>query len=107
AKQEHKENIEKFVVAGASKRGWTTWLAGAVDPRVTAIAPMVIDMLNMKAQTQWAQKVYGKQSDQIHDYTELNLVENMDRPRMVELRGFVDPYSYRARYRNIPKLLLL
>lgn len=107
AKQEHQESIEKFVVAGASKRGWTTWLTAAVDPRVTAIAPMVIDMLNMKAQTQWAEKVYGKQSEQIRDYTELNLVEKMDDPRMIELRGFVDPYSYRARYRNIPKLLLL
>src|SRR5215212_3662046 len=106
AQKEHQQKIEKFVVAGASKRGWTTWLTGAVDPRVAAIAPMVIDMLNMKAQTQWAQKVYGKQSEQIRDYTELNLVEQMDHPRMVQLRTFVDPYSYRARY-NIPKLLLL
>jgi len=106
AKQEHKENIEKFVVTGASKRGWTTWLTGAVDPRVTAIAPMVIDMLNMKAQTQWAQKVYGKQSDQIRDYTNLNLIDQIDNPRMVELRKFVDPYSYRNRY-TMPKLLLL
>jgi len=105
--KEHNEKIEKFVVAGASKRGWTTWLTGAVDPRVTAIAPMVIDMLNMKAQTQWAQKVYGKQSEQISDYTELNLIDKIDEPRMVALRGFVDPYSYRARYKNIPKLLLL
>src|SRR5215212_746037 len=106
AQKEHQQKIEKFVVAGASKRGWTTWLTGAVDPRVTAIAPMVIDMLNMKAPTQWAQKVYGKQSDQIHDYTELNLVERQDEPRMIELRGFVDPYSYRNRYK-MPKLILL
>lgn len=106
AKQEHQQSIEKFVVAGASKRGWTTWLTAAVDKRVVGIAPMVIDMLNMKAQTQWAEKVYGRQSEQISDYTELNLIERMDEPRMVKLRGFVDPYSYRARY-NIPKLLLL
>ena len=107
AQQKHGEKIEKFVVAGASKRGWTTWLSGAADKRVVAIAPMVIDMLNMKAQTQWAAKVYGKQSDQIRDYTELNLIDKMDDPAMVKLRGFVDPYSYRARYKNIPKLLLL
>lgn len=106
AQREHQEKVERFVVAGASKRGWTTWLTAAVDKRVVGMAPMVIDMLNMKAQTQWAQKVYGKQSEQISDYTDLNLVENMDHPRMVELRKFVDPYSYRARY-NIPKLLLL
>lgn len=30
----------------------------------------------------------------------------MDDPRMVELRQWVDPYSYRARY-TMPKLLLL
>ena len=36
------QNIDRFVTGGASKRGWTTWLAGAVDPRVQAIAPMVI-----------------------------------------------------------------
>ena len=106
SQKEHSEKIQKWVVTGASKRGWTTWLTAAVDKRVVGIAPMVIDMLNMREQTQWAQKVYGKQSEQIRDYTDLNLVENMDHPRMVELRKFVDPYSYRARY-NIPKLLLL
>jgi len=106
AQQEYQQKIEKFVVGGASKRGWTTWLTGAVDPRVTAIAPMVIDMLNMKAQTDWAEKVYGRQSEQIRDYTDLHLVEKVDDPVMVKLRGWVDPYSYRQRY-NMPKLLLL
>src|SRR5438309_8451683 len=89
------QKVEKFVVGGASKRGWTTWLTGAVDPRVQAIAPMVIDMLNMSTQAKWAQKVYGKQSEQIRDYTDLNLLEKMDEPDMVKLRGWVDPYSYR------------
>jgi PhoPQ-activated pathogenicity-related protein len=106
ARKEHNEKIEKFVVTGASKRGWTTWLTAALDQRVVAIAPMVIDMLNMKAQTAWAEKVYGKQSEQIRDYTELKLVERMDEPRMVKLRSFVDPYSYRNRYK-LPKLILL
>lgn len=106
AQTEHQQKVEKFVVSGASKRGWTTWLSAAADARVCAIAPMVIDMLNMRAQTEWAQKVYGRQSEQIHDYTELGLVEKMDAPPMAKLRGIVDPYSYRARY-NIPKLLLL
>ncbi len=96
----------RFVVSGASKRGWTTWLTAAADTRVAGIAPMVIDMLNMKAQTRWAQQVYGKQSEKIGDYTELNLIERMDDPRMIELRSWVDPYSYRTRY-TLPKLLLL
>jgi PhoPQ-activated pathogenicity-related protein len=106
ANKEHKQKIEKFVVAGASKRGWTTWLTAAVDPRVTAMVPMVFDMLNMKAQTDWAQKVYGKQSEEISDYTDLNLVQQIDTPAMQKLRSWVDPYSYRAGY-TMPKLLLL
>lgn len=106
SKQQLPSGVERFVVTGASKRGWTTWLAGAVDPRVCGIAPVVIDMLNMKAQTQWAQRVYGRQSEKINDYTEIGLVEKMDLPEMVRLRGIVDPYSYRAAF-TMPKLLLL
>jgi PhoPQ-activated pathogenicity-related protein len=106
AQQDFGQNIARFVVGGASKRGWTTWLTAAVDGRVKAIAPMVIDMLNMKAQARWAQQMYGAQSKEINAYTKLHLTERMDEPRMVELRSWVDPYSYRARY-TMPKLLLL
>jgi PhoPQ-activated pathogenicity-related protein len=35
-------NIQKFMVAGESKRGWTTWTTAAVDKRVFAAAPMVM-----------------------------------------------------------------
>ncbi len=106
AQQEWGQKVDSFVVTGASKRGWTTWLTGAVDPRVKAIAPMVIDMLNMKAQLNWAQKVYGKQSDEISDYTKIGLQLQMDDPPMIKLRSWVDPYSYRRRY-TLPKLILL
>ena len=106
AKSEFKQDIRHFVVSGASKRGWTTWLTGAADGRVVAIAPMVIDMLNMKTQLKWTQKVYGKQSEEINDYTQINLQDRQDEPAMVKLRGFVDPYSHRNRY-TMPKLILL
>ena len=106
ARRDFGQKLSRFVVTGASKRGWTTWLTAAVDPRVKAIAPIVIDMLNMKVQTQWAAQMYGRQSEQIEDYTSYHLPERMDEPRMVELRGWVDPYSYRSRY-TLPKLLLL
>ena len=106
ARKEFGQKVKRFLVTGASKRGWTTWLSAAVDPRVKAIAPIVIDMLNMKVQTQWAAKMYGRQSEEIEDYTSYNLTQRMDEPRMVELRQWVDPYSYRARY-TLPKLLLL
>lgn len=106
ARAQHGQRLDRFVVGGASKRGWTTWLTAAVDRRVCGLAPMVFDMLNMKAQTDWAQKVYGRQSEQIHDYVELGLVEKLDTPPLVQLRRWVDPYSYCQRYTQ-PKLILL
>lgn len=106
AQQAFQQQIEGFVVAGASKRGWTTWLTGALDPRIKGMAPMVIDMLNMEQQLRWSAKVYGRQSEEISDYTELNLHQNQDDPAMVKLRSWIDPYEYRLRY-TMPKLLLL
>jgi PhoPQ-activated pathogenicity-related protein len=106
AQKQFGQKIERFVAGGASKRGWTTWLTGAIDPRIKAIAPMVIDTLNMKVQTQWAEKMYGRQSEEIKDYVELRLTERLDDKQTVELRSWVDPYSYRERY-TFPKLLLL
>ena len=106
ARAAHGQQVERFVVSGASKRGWTTWLAGAVDPRVCAIVPVVIDMLNMKAQTQWAQRVYGRQSEKINDYTDIGLMERLDQPEAARLLEIVDPFSYRAAF-TMPKLLLL
>src|SRR5947209_8214650 len=50
SKQDLGEPIDKFIISGASKRGWTTWLTAAIDQRVRAIAPVVIDTLNMRAQ---------------------------------------------------------
>src|SRR5260370_23940784 len=44
-----KTAVKKFVVAGGSKRGWTTWLTGAVDSQVVALMPAVIDVVNARA----------------------------------------------------------
>src|SRR6185436_6599338 len=89
--------IQGFVVAGASKRGWTTWLTGAVDPRVNAIAPMVIDLLNMVPQMAHQLATWGSFSEQLHDYTGRGIQVHMLGTAGQELRAMVDPYSYRAR----------
>src|SRR5207244_4278406 len=59
AQREWGVRIEGFIVSGASKRGWTTWLTAAADARVIAIAPLVIDTLNMKEQLPHQLKSYG------------------------------------------------
>ncbi|MGH7852439.1 MAG: PhoPQ-activated protein PqaA family protein, partial [Candidatus Binatia bacterium] len=64
-KKEWSQSIDKFIVAGASKRGWTTWLAAAVDQRVGAIAPVVIDTLNMREQMPRQLKAFGAYSSRL------------------------------------------
>lgn len=54
-----KVTIDKFVVAGGSKRGWTTWCTAAVDKRVAAAVPIVIDVLNVNASMKHHAAVYG------------------------------------------------
>lgn len=97
------EPVEKFVVTGASKRGWTTWLTGAVDSRVAAIAPMVIPTLNMKVQTQHQKDVWGFYSEQIADYTARGLTETFSTEAGAKLWKIVDPYFYIDQI-TVPKL---
>ena len=39
------------------QRGWTTWTVGAVDKRVVAIAPIVMDLLNMQTVSRYKKLV--------------------------------------------------
>ena len=103
--REWKLPVKSFVVTGASKRGWTTWLTAASDSRVKAIAPMVIDTLNMKAQGPYQLKSFGKYSEQIHDYTERGLVPTPDTPEAQRLWSMVDPWIYREQLK-LPKLII-
>jgi PhoPQ-activated pathogenicity-related protein len=105
ARQEWKVEIRHFIVSGASKRGWTTWLTGAADRRVKAIAPLVIDTLNMQAQLPHQLKSYGKYSEMIRDYTQRGLVPMPDTPRAKKLWAMVDPWVYREKL-TMPTLII-
>jgi PhoPQ-activated pathogenicity-related protein len=98
-------DIDAFTVTGASKRGWTTWLTGVVDPRVQAIAPMVIDVLNMESQMQLARTVWGGPSEMISPYTDRAITERLATPAGRELLAIVDPYSYRQQL-SLPKIII-
>ena len=97
--------IKQFVVSGASKRGWTTWLSAAVDPRVVAAAPLVIDVLNMGTQMRHHLSAYGFYSEAIQDYVDLHVFERLGTPEGLRLQAIVDPYVYRGRY-TLPKCLI-
>lgn len=105
ARDEWKLEPKKFTVTGASKRGWTTWLTAAVDPRVECLAPMVIDMLNLRSHLRLQLDSWGGYSDEIHDYTDLGIHKLVETPAGDKLLAIVDPYSYRKQITQ-PKLLL-
>lgn len=104
-KEQWQTEIKQFVVSGASKRGWTSWLTGASDPRVKAIAPLVIDTLNMRAQIPHQWESFGKFSEQIEDYTRKGLVPIPDTEEANRLWSMVDPWVYRDKLK-LPKLML-
>lgn len=106
-KKELKLDIQSFVVAGASKRGWTTWMTGASgDKRVIGIGPMVIDTLNMKKQMDYQLTSWGAYSEQIDDYTRKGIQQKMDTPVGKDLWKMVDPFTYRQNI-AMPKLLFM
>lgn len=97
--------INQFVVAGGSKRGWTTWMTAAVDKRVIAIAPIVIDVLNVDQSMQHHYSSYGFWAPAIGDYVHHKIVDRRNEPRYVELLKIEDPYAYRERL-TMPKCII-
>lgn len=98
-----KVRVDQFVVAGGSKRGWTTWTTAAVDDRVVAIVPMVIDVLNNEKSMEHHYRAYGFWAPAIGDY--VNLHSWAGTPQYTALMKIEDPYSYRDRLR-MPKLIM-
>ncbi len=105
SEQGGKNKVEKFVVAGGSKRGWTTWCTAAVDKRVEAIVPIVIDVLNVNESMKNHTKAYGFFSLAVGDYMRHNIMQRMNDPRLKELYNIEDPFSYRDRL-TMPKYIV-
>ena len=106
SKEKLQVNIDSFTVSGASKRGWTTWLTGASDKRVAAIAPMVIDVLNMPVSLDYQIEAWKEYSIQIEDYTKLEIPQTVSSPEGKAITTMIDPYSYRAKL-TMPKLIFI
>ena len=103
-----KITVDQFVVSGGSKRGWVTWLVGAVDKRVIAIMPTVIDALNSEAITRHQFEAYGFFSSALDDYVHHGLFPHkIGTPEYQAVLAIEDPYNYRHRDRlKIPKYLV-
>jgi PhoPQ-activated pathogenicity-related protein len=107
-KEELKKEIAGFVVSGASKRGWTTWLTAAVDDRVKGIAPAVYDNLDLVAQMKHQKETWGNYSRMIAPYTKRNIPEillsgDKDAKKLAEI---IDPLTYTDRI-SVPKYIMI
>jgi len=103
--REKNTSLEKFVVAGASKRGWTTWTTAAIDDRVVAIIPIVIDLLNIVPSFDHHWRNYGFWAPAVGDYVEEGIMDWMHTQEFARLLEITEPYSYIGRF-EIPKLLI-
>ncbi|MEO7270575.1 MAG: PhoPQ-activated protein PqaA family protein, partial [Vicinamibacterales bacterium] len=97
--------VQRFVVSGASKRGWTTWTTAAVDRRVVAIAPAVIDMLNIVPSFTHHWQAYGAWSDAVKDYVDQKILDRLYTPEFKALMRIEEPYEYRDRL-TMPKFIM-
>ena len=104
-KNQYQKELNHFVVGGASKRGWTTWTTGAVDDRVVAIAPVVIDMLNLVPSFQHHWRNYGFWAPAVGDYVREGVMDWVGTPEFDRLLAITEPYSFRKGY-DMPKLLI-
>ena len=100
-----KVKVDRFYVAGGSKRGWTTWTTAAVDNRVIAISPIVIDMLNIQPSFHHHFEVYGFYAPAVDDYTRAKIMDWDGSPEYRALMKIEEPYEYRERL-TLPKFMI-
>jgi PhoPQ-activated pathogenicity-related protein len=97
--------VDKFVVGGASKRGWTAWTVAAVDHRVAGIIPAVIDLLNLEASFEHHYRAYGFWAPAIAEFERTGIMRWAHTPQFEALIHIEDPYSYRQRL-TMPKFIV-
>jgi PhoPQ-activated pathogenicity-related protein len=109
-------HVDNFIVTGASKRGWTTWLTPAVDSRVRAIVPYVFDILNFSVNVPHLKDTYvgvtqdivGGYPGAVQDYTNFHIFDRLLTPQGQALGQIVDPFQYIGRPTYlIPKYLVV
>jgi len=99
-------DVTRWGVAGASKRGWSTWLTAAVVPdRVVAMVPVVFDLLNFTPNIHHMYENYGGWTWAMQDYVNENIMSFIDSPQMDLWTNITDPIKYADRL-TMPKLVV-
>ena len=86
--------VNDFILSGLSKRGLTTWLAALQDDRIKAIIPVAIDILNTEQIIMHIFNSYQSWPQALHDYSEQNMLQNLNNSHTKDLMYIIDPYQY-------------
>jgi PhoPQ-activated pathogenicity-related protein len=97
--------VDRFVLGGASKRGWTAWTTAAVDKPVAAVVPVVIDLLNIEISFEHHYRAYGFWAPAIAAYQASGIMRWAGTAELASLLKIEDPYSYRDRL-SMPKFMI-
>lgn len=97
--------IQRFFITGASKRGWVSWLAAAVDERVIGVAPLVLDFLNMIPNFAHHYRSMNGWSWALKDYWYHNITMYLNDPSATLATDIIDPFAYRELL-TLPKYVI-
>lgn len=103
--QEGVGSIEGFALLGSSKRGWTAWLVAAHDPRIRALIPVSIDMLNLGRQFDHQHASYGDYTPALKAFSAEGIDCLIRTDAGKAMLDQVDPYAYRQAL-TLPKLVI-
>ncbi|CAM3431337.1 PhoPQ-activated pathogenicity-related family protein [Paracidovorax anthurii] len=104
-------NIHRFILAGASKRGWASWHALVADPRVDAVVPFVIDILDMQNVLAHIYRTYGQNWPRaLNAYYGEGVLEKIETPEFSMLAQIQDPLNQLGTSRHerlqVPKYIV-
>ena len=107
ASQKQFANIDGWMVAGASKRGWTTWMVGAATcptcPNVVGLIPLVPIAPSILKDLHHQYQSYGGWTFAFNDYYKANITGDIDTPLFKYAMSLVDPINYSQRLARLPK----
>lgn len=89
------QNINKFIVTGASKRGWAAWLTALSDPDVGAVVPFAMDLLNTQKSLEHMYQSYGKNWPvAFYPYYNQGIDRQIGTDKFARLMRLEDPLTY-------------
>lgn len=89
------QKIAKFIVTGASKRGWAAWLAAISDPDVVAVVPFAVDLLNTQAALDHIYRSYGNNwPAAFYPYYRQQIDQQIGTDNFARLMRVLDPMAY-------------